>query len=85
MPNCSSCGKYMQPTEVFRREMYVGTTRRVHYGKRISFGNSNHYRKQSVCVNCAKSIDEANERSRTRTKVFFLIVAIIIVLYFALK
>ncbi len=75
----------MQPTEVFRREMYVGTTRRVHYGKRISFGNSNHYRKQSVCVHCAKSIDEANERSRTRTKMFILIVAIIIVLYFALK
>jgi len=85
MPNCSGCGKYIQPTEVFRREMYVGTTRRVHYGKSISFGNSNHYRKQSVCANCAKSIDEANERRSTRTKVFFLITAIIIVLYFALK
>lgn len=85
MPNCSSCGKFIQPTEVFRREMYVGTTRRVNYGKRISFGNSNHYRKQSVCYECAKSIDEANERSRTRTTVFLLVVAIIIVLYFALK
>jgi len=61
MPNCSSCGKYIQPTEVFRREMYVGTTRRVHYGKRISFGNSTHFRKQSVCISCAKSIDDANE------------------------
>ena len=85
MPNCSNCGKYIQTTEVFRREMYIGTTRRVHYGKRISFGNSNHYRKQSVCFDCAKSIDEADEKSRSRITVFLLIIAIIIVLFFALK
>lgn len=85
MPNCSSCGKFIQPTEVFRREMYVGKTRRVNYGKRISVGNSNHYRKQNVCYDCARSIDDDNEKSRTRTKVILLVFAIMIVLYFALK
>lgn len=85
MPNCSNCGKYIKPTEVYRREMYVGKSKRVYYGKRITFSNSNYYRKQNVCANCAKAIDEANERSATRTKNFLLILVIIIALYFLLK
>jgi predicted nucleic acid-binding Zn ribbon protein len=85
MPNCNNCGKYIQPTEVLRREIYVGKTRRINYGKRISFGNSNYYRKQNVCYECSKAIDEANERSRNTTWTIIIVIAIFIVLYLVLK
>ena len=85
MPNCSSCGKYIKPNEVFRREIYVGKSRRIYIGKRISFGNSNYYRKQNVCIECARAIDEANEKRTNQIKVFFLIVAIFIILYLISK
>ena len=85
MPNCSNCGVYMQPTEVYRREIYVGTTNRVNYGKRVSFGNSTHYRKQSVCGNCANMIDRANEARKRKSTILLLIIAIAIIIYFSFR
>lgn len=85
MPNCSNCGEFMQSNQVFRREIYVGTTNRVNYGKRISFGNSRHFRKQSVCYNCAKMVDKQNENQSRNLKIALLIIAILVVSYLMLK
>jgi hypothetical protein len=85
MSNCSKCGKYIPQTEVYRRQIYVGTTQRVNYGKRVSVGSSNHYRLQNVCRECAQAIDEANARSRKICWTIAAIVVIIIVLYFISK
>lgn len=85
MPNCNNCGKYIQPTEVYRREIYVGTTQRVYYGKRISGGTSSHYRKQNVCAECARQIDENNRKMQKTITVIVLVIAIVVVVYFILK
>ncbi|VDH02922.1 Uncharacterised protein [Bergeyella zoohelcum] len=85
MPNCSNCGKYIQPTEVYRRQMYVGKTNRVNYGKRVTFGNSNHYRMQNVCAKCARELDQEYERSKSVKGCIVLVILIIIVLYFILN
>lgn len=83
MPNCSNCGIYIQPTEVYKREIYVGTTNRVNYGKRVSFGNSKHYRIQSVCGGCANMIDKSNEARKRNLTILILIIAIAIFIYFS--
>jgi predicted nucleic acid-binding Zn ribbon protein len=81
MPNCSNCGEFIRPNEVYKREIYVGTTNRVNYGKRITFGNSRHYRKQTVCSDCAKLIDKQNENQSKSAKIILLIVGILIVVF----
>lgn len=75
----------MQPTEVYKRQIYVGTTNRVNYGKRVSFGKSTHYRKQSVCVNCVNMIDKANEARKRNSTIVLLIIAIAIIIYFSFR
>jgi uncharacterized protein (DUF983 family) len=82
MPNCSKCGKHITQTEVYRRQIYVGTTQRVNYGKRVSVGASNHYRLQNVCYECAQAIDEANAKSEKLLLTIIIIIAIIAILFF---
>jgi len=85
MPNCQSCGTYIKTTEVHRREMHVGTTNRVYYGKRVSFNHSNHFRNQNVCANCAIAIDKNKEKRKNRNVIVFLVIAISLVAYLILK
>jgi hypothetical protein len=85
MPNCSNCGEFIQPNEVYKREIYMGTTNRVNYGKRVTFGNSRHYRKQTVCYSCAKLIDQQNENQGKVLKIVLLTIGILIIAFLILK
>lgn len=86
MASCNSCGKFMAPTEnVYRREIYSGQTRRVNYGKRVTFGNSTHYSVRNVCNNCAKEIDETRKKNKRNTMVFLLVLAISALLFYIIK
>lgn len=82
MANCNRCGIQVLPNEIYKREIYVGSTKRVNYGKRLSFGNSNHYRLQSVCRQCATDIDENNRKSNNTLLSILFIIGILIVVYF---
>jgi hypothetical protein len=86
MPICQNCGKNIAANEtIYRREIYSGRSQRVNYGKRITFGNSNHYSVKNVCESCAESIDNSRKNSNNT---FLIIVALIVLsglLYYALK
>jgi len=86
MASCNSCGKFMTPTEnVYRREIYSGQTKRVNYGKRITFGNSTHHAVRNVCYVCAKEIDDSRERGKRNSMILFLTLAIGAFLYYIIK
>lgn len=82
MPNCGKCGNYITIYEVYKRQIYVGSSSRSTYGKRSSFSTSNHYRKRSVCKSCAEKIDRKNKISRIISNIFYLSVVIGIIYYF---
>ncbi len=86
MPICQNCGRNMSSQEqVYRREIYSGRSQRVTYGKRITFGNSNHYAVKNVCESCAIAIDNSRKNS---SKTFLIVIAVIVFLgliYYALK
>jgi len=76
----------MQPKEnVYKRQVYSGTSRSVYYGKRINFGTRSYYSVKSVCEDCAKAIDERNANSSQAFWVIVFIIAILILLYVLLK
>ena len=54
MASCFICGN---SSANYRREVYLGQSKRVNYGRRITFGNSRHYGLRSVCKGCAKNVD----------------------------
>ncbi len=60
-----------------RREIYTGQSRRINFGKRITFGKSNHYGMRTVCNSCAKEMDF----SRNLKVVFWQILIILFLLY----
>jgi len=86
MPICQNCGKNIATNEpVYRREIYSGRSQRVNYGKRISFGSSNHYSVKNVCELCAENIDNSKKNSNN---VFLIVISLIVLsalLYYALK
>jgi lysozyme family protein len=86
MPTCQRCGTHIPASQrLYRRELYNGTTQRVNYGKRVSYGTSTHYTIKNVCRSCADELDQ-NEKSRKNKKTIrLLVLAILIVIYFLLK
>lgn len=84
MPNCSNCGSYISSYGVYKRQIYVGSSNRVNYGKRSSYSNAKHYRIRSVCKKCAEYIDKQNVRRR-RVSMIFWILVIAAILYYLLK
>ena len=70
---------------VYRREIYSGQTKRVNYGKRITYGNSTHYTVKSVCYDCASALDEARKRSNRNVLIFFLLVAVAAFIFYISK
>lgn len=86
MPICNSCGSQISANQnVYRREIYSGQTKRVNYGKRITFGNSTHYSVKNVCADCANAIDAARARSSRNTMIVLLSILIIGIVYYISK
>lgn len=54
MASCYLCGSSYAE---YRREVYTGQSKRVNYGRTVTFGRSSHYGSRLVCRNCAKDID----------------------------
>lgn len=86
MAHCQHCGCFMPSNgRVYKRELYRGNTQRVNYGRRISYGNSNHYSVRSVCGECADAIDKEAATRKNQKAIQWLVAAILLVLYFLLK
>lgn len=86
MPICNSFGSQISANQnVYRREIYSGQTKRVNYGKRMTFGNSTHYTVKNVCADCANEIDVASARSSRSTMIILLSILIIGIVYYILK
>lgn len=86
MPICQNCGRNIAAHEtIYRREIYSGRSQRVTYGKRITFGNSNHYSVKNVCESCAESIDNARKSSNNIVLVVIGLIILVGLLYYALK
>lgn len=60
-----------------RREVYVGTSNRISYSKRITVGKSNHYGMRTVCPDCAFEID----KQRNINTIIKLSIAIVFVIF----
>lgn len=86
MSTCQRCGSYVPANQkLYRREVYTGTTRRVNYGKRTSYGSSSHYAMRNVCADCSSSIDRSAAKRKNKQQIMWLIIAILILLYFLIK
>lgn len=84
MPNCSNCGNFITVHEVYKRQIYVGNSRRTTYGKRTSFSNANHYRKRSVCRSCALKIDKIN-KWKNNIRIIFCLLFLGSIVYYLMK
>lgn len=86
MPTCQRCGIILPANQrLYRRELYSGTTERVNYGRRVSYGNSKHYSKKNVCGQCVDELDHRAESRKNIKTVRWLIAAILLAIYFLLK
>jgi len=86
MPTCQRCGSYVPASQrLYRRELYNGTTQRVNYGKRVSYGSSTHYSMKNVCSDCADDIDKNAASRKNKQQITWLIIAILVISYFLLK
>ena len=78
MATCYRCGA---PNATYRREVYIGHSNRIYFGRRISSSRSSSYGIRSVCQNCATEIDK---QSSTMT-IIIVCVVIVIILYLISK
>ena len=86
MLTCQNCGCHIPATQrVFKRELYSGTSQRVNYGRRVSYGTTDRYAIKSVCSDCAETIDNVRKARRDRKTVRLLVIAILLVIYLLLK
>ncbi len=78
MASCYICGS---SGANYRREVYTGQSKRINYGRRITFGHSSHYGMRSVCSSCVKGVDWW----RNFRVIFWQLVVIAFLIYVRLK
>jgi hypothetical protein len=77
MADCYTCGRVLgRDDQRFRRQVQTGTTERVNYGRRVSFGTSTRSGLRTVCAGCAASMDAAARAGMIRSAVIVSVLAV---------